>query len=123
MSIKYYKDLIVWQKSIDLVTRIYEISRFLPKEEIYALTSQMHRAAISIPSNIAEGQQRNTTKDFLLFLYISKGSVAELTTQLIICQRLNYLDSSQISDSMELCEEVSRMLTSLINKLSTQLQS
>jgi len=88
MTIKSYKELIVWQKSIDLVCQIYHFSSFFPKEELYALSSQIKRAAISIPSNIAEGYGRNSKNDYLRFLQISSGSLYEVQTQVEIAKRL-----------------------------------
>ena len=82
--VRSYQDLVAWQKAMDLVTKIYQVSHKFPREEIFALTSQLRRAAVSVPSNIAEGQGRNSTKEFRQFLAISLGSVAELETQLII---------------------------------------
>ena len=118
MPVTHYRDLVVWQKAIDLVAEVYRLIKVLPKEEIYALSSQMRRSAISIPSNIAEGQQRHTTKEFVNFLSIAKGSNAELQTQLLICIRLGYLSSEQISSAMALSEEISKMLSSLTEKLT-----
>jgi four helix bundle protein len=87
---KTHKDLEIWQKGVDLVTKIYEITKNFPKEEIYGLTSQMRRAAISYPSNIAEGAARNSLKEYIRFLYISQASLSELETHLIISKNLNY---------------------------------
>ena len=117
MGVINYRELIVWQKSMDLVEETYKLVKFLPKEELYALSDQMRRAAVSIPSNIAEGQSRNTTKEFVRFLSIANGSNSELATQLIISVRLNYLTDSQIETAMNLSDEVRRMLKSLIEKL------
>ena len=114
-----YQDLQVWQKSMDLVVEIYKIVKLLPKEETYALSDQMRRAAVSIPSNIAEGQQRQTTKEFKYFLSIAKGSCSELTTQLLICQRINYLTDSQAQYALSLADEIGRMLTVLSCNLPT----
>ena len=119
MAGKSYEDLIVWQKAMDLVVETYGLVKLLPKTEQYALSDQMRRAAVSIPSNIAEGQQRNSGKEFVRFLYVAKGSGAELKTQLLICQRLKYLDSAQIKYATELCTEIGKMLNSLIRKLTT----
>ena len=116
---KSYEDLIVWQKAMDLVVEIYGLVKLLPKTEEYALSDQMRRAAVSIPSNIAEGQQRRSGKEFVRFLYIANGSCAELKTQLLICQRLKYLDAAQIKHATELCDEIGKMLNSLIHKLTT----
>ena len=82
---KNYRDLVVWQKGMDLVEKIYKITGFLPNEENFGLTLQLKRAAVSIPSNIAEGFERNTTKDYIKFLSIAKASRAEVETQLLIC--------------------------------------
>ena len=121
MSVNSYQDLIVWQKSIDLVEEIYKLIRLLPREENYALANQMRRSAISIPSNIAEGQQRNSTKEFINFLSIAKGSNAELQTQLIICVRLDYLNKKQILTAMTLTEEISKMLIRLSEALLSKI--
>ena len=90
MSVKSYQELIVWQKAMQLVEEVYRLARMLPKAELFALSDQMRRAAVSIPSNIAEGQARNSTKEFVNFLSISRGSTAELETQLMICVRLKF---------------------------------
>ena len=86
-----FKELMVWQKAIDLVTEIYKITRAFPKEEVFGLVSQMQRAAVSIPSNIAEGHERNSEKEFAQFLCIARGSLAELETQIIIAEKLSYI--------------------------------
>lgn len=117
MSIKSYKDLIVWQKSIELVCEIYRITKLLPKEELYGLCDQMRRASVSIASNIAEGHARSYDKEFSKFLSISQGSLAELETQLHICIRLNYLTDEQTQLSYDLCVEIGKMLFSLISTL------
>lgn len=114
-----YKDLQVWQKAMDLVVEAYRIAWSLPKEERYALSDQMRRAAVSVPSNIAEGQVRNSTKAFVQFLSVAKGSNAELNTQFLLCIRLGYLSSDAAQNALSLSEEVSKMLSSLIQKLTT----
>ena len=116
-----YEDLIVWQKAMDLVAEVYAIAKLLPSEEIYALSSQMKRASVSIPSNIAEGQERNTTKDFINHLFIAKGSKGELETQLMICVRLQYLTQDQINTARGLLAEIGKMLGALIQSLSTKI--
>ena len=98
---KTHKDLDIWKLGIELVERIYKKTQHFPKVEMYGLTSQMRRAAISYPSNIAEGAARNSKKEFLQFLYISLGSLSELETQLIIANRIGYLDSLEIVDAIE----------------------
>jgi len=110
---KSYKDLFVWQKGIQLVGDVYAITGKLPKEEIYCLAAQMRRSAISIPSNIAEGQQRKNLKEFLQFLRVSYGSAAELETQLIILKMLYKIDIV-LAESKLL--EIRKMLNSMIKK-------
>lgn len=92
-----YKELIVWQKSIQLVIDIYKLTKIFHKEEIYGLSSQMQRAVVSIPSNIAEGNDRNSSKEFSQFLRIARGSLAELETQIIISEKLEYTGKEQIT--------------------------
>lgn len=121
--IKNYNELLVWQKSIDLVEEIYKLVKLLPQEEMYGLSNQMRRAAVSIPSNIAEGQQRTSTKDFVRFLSMARGSKAELQTQCYICVRLNFLTKEQIRPVMDLLAEIGKMINSLINKLDTSHQA
>ena len=118
MYVKDHKDLIVWQKSMDLLVEVYRLVKKLPKEETYALSDQMRRAVVSIPSNIAEGRGRSSEKDFLRFLFIARGSQAEIETQLLACIRLNYLTESEVELSLDLCSEVGKMLNSMIRKLS-----
>lgn len=117
MKIKDYKDLIVWQKGIEIVDNIYSITNKFPKAEIYGLASQMNRAAISIPSNIAEGFVRHHPKEYRQFLYISLGSCAELDTQIVIANRRNYITKEILEELAEKINHESRMLVSLINKL------
>lgn len=116
-GIKNYKDLIVWQKSRELVYHIYLLTQKLPDNELYSLINQIRRAAISIPSNIAEGYSRGADKEFIYFLRIAKGSAAELETQLILCQDLNYLSKEETKKAMRLNDEVIRMLGTLILKI------
>lgn len=118
MKVNDHKDLIVWQKSMDLLVEIYRIVKKLPREEIFVLSDQMRRAALSIPSNIAEGRSRSSEKDFLRFLFIARGSKAELETQLLACIRLDYLDEAEVEGALNLCSEVGRMLNAMISKLS-----
>ena len=112
-----HKDLIVWQKAMDLVVLIYKTTDAFPKTETYGITSQMRRSAVSIPSNIAEGRKRGSKADYRQFLLIAYGSGAELETQLEICQRLSYLDDSQWKKISLLIEEVMKMLNSMITGL------
>lgn len=93
--------MLVWQGAMDLVEEIYEITALFPKEELYALTNQMRRAAVSVPSNIAEGAARTGSKEFLYFLSIARGSLSELETQLQIAERLGYMKKGSLSDNIE----------------------
>lgn len=114
MAISSFKNLIVWQKSFLLSKKVYELAKQLPDFEKFGLASQMQRSAISIPSNIAEGQQRNNTKEYRQFLGIARGSIAELETQLLLTKGIYKLD---VTELLSLTEEVQKMLYSLINKL------
>ena len=115
--VRSFKELIVWQKAMDLVEETYKIVKLLPKEETYALSDQMRRAAVSIPSNIAEGQARNSTKDFINFLSIARGSSTELHTQILLCIRLHYVTEKQTEKSLLLVDEIGKMLNTMIQKL------
>ena len=112
-----YRDLIVWQKSMALVTEVYSITRLFPKEELYGLVSQTRRSAVSIPSNIAEGYGRHSTNDYTRFLQIAIGSLYELQTQLEICLNLGYLLKDTFEKAYEQSREIERMLSSLIKKV------
>ena len=114
----FFKGLIVWQKAIDLVKEVYSLTKQLPNEEKFDLSSQIRRAVISVPSNIAEGNSRNTKKEYINFLGIATGSISEVWTQLIICNELNYFTDKQIQKAVLLCEEISKMLNAMITKLS-----
>lgn len=116
-----YKDLKVWQKSVDLVEEIYKLTENFPKSENYGLVSQMQRAAVAIPSNIAEGQKRNHCKEFLQFLYISYGSGAELETQIEICKRLPKTTNLDYNKAENLLEEIMKMLNGIISSLKKKL--
>jgi len=118
MKAQHYRELIVWQRAMQLVKEIYNLSKKLPKEELYELSSQMQRAAVSVPSNIAEGQARDGKKEFIQFLKIARGSKAELQTQLLICVDIGYLSESEINTAMNLAEETGKMISSLILKLT-----
>jgi four helix bundle protein len=97
----HYKDLIAWQKAMDLVNAVYDVTEAFPKVEIYSLTNQIRRAAVSIPSNIAEGQAHYSNREFLHFLRHSRGSLAELETQILVAQRRSYLSETQAAGSRE----------------------
>jgi len=114
---QHYKDLIVWQKAMDLVSALYDVTEAFPKRETYSLTDQMRRAAVSVPSNIAEGQAHYSNREFRHFLRHSRGSLAELETQVLIAQRRNYLSESQAVELMKRADEVGRILSGLITSL------
>ncbi len=117
---KTYKDLDVYQEAMELVTTIYTISKKFPKDEIYGLTNQMCRSAVSIPSNIAEGASRKSTKEYIQFLYISLGSNAELDTQLAISKNLGYINETQFISLSEKTERIGKMLNGIIKYLKNQ---
>jgi len=114
---KSHKDLLVWQKSIEFVTILYTITKQFPKEELYTLISQIRRAGISIPSNIAEGAARSFKKEFIQYLYIALGSASELETQLIISRNLNYLPAETFDSLISSLTEIRMMLIGLIKSL------
>src|SRR3989338_1628663 len=113
-----FRDLTVWQKSMDLVTLVYQLTEKFPSEERFGLTSQMRRAVVSIPSNIAEGRRRGISKEYRQFLQVSYGSGGELETQLEIALRLGYLSKSDYEKADALLQEVMKMLNALIGKIS-----
>ncbi len=117
MKVRNYQELIVWQRAMDLVERVYLASRHFPREETYGLTSQIRRAVISIPSNIAEGQGRRTTPDFVRHLSIAYGSLREVETQILIATRLNYLNTAMCDDLTKITAEVGRLLNGLVASL------
>ena len=116
-DIRTYRDLIVWRKSVALVTSVYRATKDFPSHELYGLTSQMRRCAVSVPSNIAEGYGRRATGDYLRFLQIGIGSVYELQTQLEISKNFGYLAESDSTRLLEDLAEIERMLASLTSKL------
>ncbi len=115
-----FKDLKVWQISMDLVEEVYELTKLLPKEENFGLSLQIRRAAVSVPSNIAEGNSRNSTKEYVNFLSIARGSNSEVMTQLLICKRLGYFNDEQVKIAESLSYEISKMLNAMIAKLSNK---
>lgn len=119
MIIKSHKNLNVWKESMDLVENIYSVSKQFPKEEIYDLTSQMRRCAVSIPSNIAEGAGRKSSKELARFLYIAMGSLSELETQFEISERLNYItDEVETQPILDKIIYIRRMLSKLIKSIT-----
>lgn len=115
---KHYRELIAWQKAMSMVTYIYETTKTFPHDEKFGLVSQIRRSAVSVPSNIAEGQARNTTGEFFQFLGIARGSTAELTTQLLIEANLGYI--KETDKALLMIEEVGRLLSGLIKSLRTK---
>jgi four helix bundle protein len=113
-----YKDLVAWQKAMDLVTATYRATKKFPRHEVFGLTSQTRRAAVSIPSNIAEGQGRLSGKEFRHFLGQARGSLLELETQLQVAENLGYLEAQETKDVMESCAEVGRILNGLLASVS-----
>lgn len=116
-TVRSYRDLKVWNDAVEFAISIYKITEGFPKTEQYGLTSQLRRAAVSVSSNIAEGEQRETTPDYIRFCRVAKGSTAEIDTQLEIAKRLKYLDDSQHGLTRAKLEEIRRMLSGLIESL------
>lgn len=119
-GITSYRQLIVWQRAMDIVVRVYTITRQFPPEEKFGLISQMRRSAVSIPSNIAEGRSRNTRKDFIQFIHIALGSLSELETQLDISFRISYLKEVDYNEIMGLASEEKRMLHKMLSSLKAK---
>jgi four helix bundle protein len=117
-EVRTFRDLVVWQKSMTLVTTIYRLTRLFPADEAYGLTSQTRRSAVSIASNIAEGYGRRSTSDYVRFLCIATGSLYELQTQIEIALNLRYLKRAEFVELYESSREIERMLSSLVRKLS-----
>jgi len=121
-KVRSYKDLLVWQKGMTLARVIYGITRQFPNEEKFGLVSQMRRAAVSIPSNIAEGQARHSTKEFIQFISLAEGSVAELETQLILAVDLGYCVQPQVQEAFRLISDLRNMLNALRRTLSRNVE-
>lgn len=117
---KSFRELTVWQKSFQLVVLIYKTTNNFPSSELYGLTSQIRRAAVSIPSNIAEGQSRGHILEYIQFLMIAKGSAAELETQLLLAKELNYIKEIDFKQALDILVEVEKMLERLIYVLKTK---
>ncbi len=120
MGLRSYKEMTVWQKSFQLAEEVYRLTSLFPREELYGLTSQMRRAAIAIPSNVAEGYSRNSRKEYLHFIEIAFSSGAELETQLLLSESLNLAQSEEFTYSKRLLDEVMRMLNTLQQKLRNE---
>ena len=114
IGVKTHKDLDVWKRSMGFITLLYKLTTNFPKNEIYGLTNQMRRAAVSIPSNIAEGAARKSNKEYIQFLYIALGSAAELETQLIVSKNLNFIDDKSFDLLIKERDEIAQMLFGLI---------
>ncbi|HMG32826.1 MAG TPA: four helix bundle protein [Blastocatellia bacterium] len=123
MAGKNYSDLIVWKKAMDLVENVYRATRQFPKDELYGLTSPLRRAAISVPSNIAEGQGRRAPGDFVRFLAIAHGSLREVETQILIAERLHYFAPMEVTKLLSLSAEVGRLLNGLSNRMLSYRES
>jgi four helix bundle protein len=122
MAVRGFKGLIVWQKSIDLIDEIYRLTRSFPKSEMYGLSSQLQRASISVAANIAEGNGRDSTKEYIHHLSYSLGSVAEVETYLVVCIRLGYAQQAAIASLESKCDEIGKMLRSLQKALRSKIR-
>lgn len=118
IAAKHYQKLVVWQKAMDIAKDCYVITHSFPKEEVFGMTSQIRRSAASVAANIAEGQGRSSTRDFLRFLSMAKGSLSELKTFLLLCQRVGLLNAEQLSNLMSTANEIGRMLSGLRKALT-----
>jgi four helix bundle protein len=116
-----YRDLTVWQKAMDLAEMIFSLTAKIPREQIYGMSAQMQRAANSVPSNIAEGHARNSTKEYLYYISVSLGSIAELETQLMLCGRVKFLSEGEVTRALGLADEVGKMLRSIQRGLKEKL--
>jgi|GEM_PF-120065 len=121
MKVKSYRDLILWQKGMDLVEAVYRVTKAFPREEMHCLSSQIRRAAVSVPSNIAEGQGRNSTREFRNHLSMACGSLQEVETQVLVAQRLEYLDEKGAEAILGLTAEVGRLTNALSSSLLKKL--
>ena len=117
MAVKDFRDLFVWQRSMELVEMVYRVTENFPSKEMFGLTNQLLRAAVSIPSNVAEGQGRNTTTDFLRFLSISRGSLQEVQTQFELARRLGYISDTTAEELVLLSDEVAKLINGLCRSL------
>jgi four helix bundle protein len=121
MSVQHYRELIVWQKAMNLAKLCYQVTKKFPKEELFGMTSQIRRAAASIPANIAEGNGRANTKEYLHHLSIARGSLAETETQLILSRDVELLPEADLQKCLTLADEISRMLAALRTALERRL--
>jgi four helix bundle protein len=123
MAVSSYRDMDVWRKAMDFVVLCYQIAKRLPSSELYGLTSQLQRAAVSVPANIAEGHGRSHTKEFLRHLSIAYGSLMEVETHLLIAARLNFIDEASTQTALRQSAEIGRMLNGLRNSLNRNLEN
>jgi four helix bundle protein len=121
VKVNSYRDLLAWQMAMQLTENVYRITATFPSKETYALANQLQRAAVSVPSNIAEGHARSSTKDYLRFISIAMGSLAELETQLELSARLDYIDQPQLGELLTVADELGRMLQGLRKSLQSKL--
>ena len=123
MGAQSHRELKVWQKGMDLVERIYLLSRGFPREEVYGLTAQLRRAVVSVPANIAEGNARGAVREYARFVGIARGSLAETETLLLVAQRLSYGPQEEINALLGVVTEISRMLKKLRDRLLSSLEA
>lgn len=123
MSVQHYRQLLVWQKAMDLVEQCYEATKTFPIEERFGMTNQIRRAAVSVPANIAEGQGRFHTKEFLNHLSMARGSLLELETILLLSQRVGHLPQEALDPLLALCAEIGRMISGLRRTLNDRISS
>ena len=121
MKVNSYRDLLAWQMAMRLTEHVYRATGTFPNKETYALANQLQRAAVSVPSNIAEGHARSSTKDYLRFISIAMGSLAELETQLELSARLDYIDQPKLGELLAIADELGRMLQGLRKSLQSKL--
>jgi four helix bundle protein len=122
MTINSFRDLRVWQSGIELVTQIYRLTQFFPREELYGLISQLRREAISVPSNIAEGHARESSKEYLNYLSIVQGSLAEIQTQIEIAVRLDFIQHESAQQTVEFASSLSRQIFALRNAIARKIE-
>jgi len=119
---KSHKDLILWRKSLDLAVDVHGLTATFPKFELFGLISQLRRAAVSVPSNIAEGSARRSTREFIAFLHIARGSLAELETQLLLAQRVGYISEDRLHHVIAAADEVGRILNAVLSGLKRRMK-
>jgi len=120
VAVTHYRELVAWQRAMDFVEAIYRLSQRFPREELYGLTNQLRRSAVSVPSNVAEGQGRGIGLEFARFLRIANGSRQEAETQILIAVRLGYITESEAADALGLGDEVGRLLAGLLRSIAPE---